>query len=64
MNENASGRQLNYEKLVGQFDCPRQRKVFSLIEKHAEIKQKYSKKDWLNVNRDEIPQTFLEYHLT
>jgi uncharacterized coiled-coil DUF342 family protein len=49
---------------VGKFESKIQEQVFELIEQHFQLKKSYSERDWLNKNREEVPQTYAQYFNT
>jgi uncharacterized coiled-coil DUF342 family protein len=49
---------------VGKFESKVQEQVFELLEEHFQLKKSYSERDWLNKNREEVPQTFSQYFNT
>ena len=64
MADDRTSRTLNYKRRIGKFDSKVQEQVFELIEQHFDLKKQYSERDWLNKNREEVPQTFTQYFNT
>ena len=54
----------NFNQLIGRFDSPDDAQVYKIIEKKFDLKQKYSERDWLTQNRQEVPQSYTEYYRT
>ena len=54
----------NFKELIGSFEDKKEEQIFKLIEKKFELKRKYSERDWLTQNRNEVPQSYPVYERT
>ena len=54
----------NFKQLIGKFPSEKEEHLYKIIEKKFDLKQKYTERDWLTQNRQEVPQSFPEYERT
>ena len=61
MTDEKSRRAQKFKKLVGAFESKVHEQIFEIIESQFELKKSYSERDWLNKNREEVPQTYKQF---
>ena len=48
----------HYNNFIGEFQDNTIKQQFDLIERNFELKKNYGERDWLNKNKNEVPQSF------
>ena len=54
----------NFKQLIGPFHSAEEEQTYKILEKKFHHKKKYTERDWLTQNRQEVPQPFPEYERT